>query len=558
MNGKRRTRKRGIRASRQKLSRALAAAGLKTQAALAERIAEREDSPSVPRDLVSRAFRELPVDALSLERVASALGVEAHTLYLNASNEQHEAAQPRSGARAIAVLPFLNLGREPSADYFCDGLTEELLNGLARVPGLRVSGHTSSFAFRNTRDDCATVARKLGVQNIVEGSARVAGNHVRITAQLVNPEDGLTLWSARYDRELGDVLAVQDEICDAVIGALEVALLGTADRPASNAADRSPAAVNAWLQGRFFWNKRTDAGALKAIEYYERAIALDPAFALPHAGLADACRLLALGGTWPIREGYRRARKAARRALELDPQLAEAYRSLALIGMEYDWDWEEVASNCARARELGAGKADIHSCCAGYLETQGRIDEAIEERRQAVLLEPLWAPVAAGLALTLSAAGLYGEASTAFERVFELDPAYPANYGLGSLHYYQGLYRQALEEFGRDPREGLRLSGSAMALFRLGQRRKAQDALRKLIDGYSHVAPAQIAQVYIQRDDIKNAFLWLDRGCEHRDPGVVEITFSPYFNRLREHRRFQTYLEKIGLTGTGSQSRQHS
>ncbi|MEL7449644.1 MAG: hypothetical protein AAFN78_10570 [Pseudomonadota bacterium] len=557
MKGRRRTRKRGIRASREKLSRALAAAGLKTQAALAERIADLEQSTTPPRDLVSRAFRELPVDSLSLERVAVALGVEAHTLYLT-SKDPAPPAVTQPTAKAIAVLPFLNLSRDDSTDYFCDGLTEELLNGLARVPGLRVAGHTSSFSFKKTTEDPATIASRLGVDHIVEGSVRVAGQRARITAQLVNPDDGLTLWSQRYDRSLGDVLTVQDEICQAVIDALQVALLGEHDRGTREPASGHEAAVNAWLQGRFFWNKRTDAGALKAIKHYEHAIRVDPEFALPHVGLADACRLLSLSGAWPTHEGYRRAKKAASRALELNSELAEAYRSLALIGMEFDWDWAAVAQNCARARELGAGKADIHSCCAGYFETQGRLDDAIEEREQASLLEPLWAPVAAGHALTLSVAGRYADATAAFERLFELDPAYPAHYGYGSLYYYQGRYRKALDEFNLDPRDGLRLTGAAMAHGKLGHGRKAASALRALIDGFSHVAPAQIAQVYVQAGDWKNAFAWLDRGCKHRDPGVVEITFSPYFAPLRRHRRFAHYLEQIGIEATNNYRRLRS
>jgi adenylate cyclase len=256
------------------------------------------------------------------------------------------------------VLPFVNMSDDKSQEYFSDGLAEELLNDLAKIPGLRVAARTSSFQFKGKTEDLRTVGEKLNVSTLLEGSVRKEGDRVRITAQLIKASDGFHLWSETYDRELKDVFAVQDDIARAVAGSLKVALLGGTTAAASTQA-KNPEAYNAYLQGRYFVERLDREDVEKALGYFEKAIQLDPSYAPAWTGLADVRIGQANRGYLPAEEGYRKAREAAERALALDPNLAEAHAAMGWIKASYEWDWAGADASYQRALALEPGNATV-------------------------------------------------------------------------------------------------------------------------------------------------------------------------------------------------------
>ena len=296
-------------------------------------------------------------------------------------------AAAQAVAPSIAVLPFVDMSPEKNQEYFSDGLAEELLNSLAKIQGLRVAARTSSFQFKGKTEDLRTVAEKLNVSTILEGSVRTQGGRVRITAQLIKVSDGFHLWSETYDRELRDIFAVQEDIARAVAGSLQVALLG--EKAASPAKGTNVEAYNAVLQGRYFYDRRGKENLERAVGYFEQAIKLDPNYAPAWAGLANVRLSQTAGGDLPIQEGNSKAREAADRALTLDRNLAEAHLADALIKLRYDWDWSGADIAVQRALALEPGNAAALDR-AGYLAcTLGRFDEALQLHRRAAALDPL-------------------------------------------------------------------------------------------------------------------------------------------------------------------------
>src|SRR5262249_49136231 len=292
------------------------------------------------------------------------------------------------GTPSIAVLPFVNLGSDKEQEYFSDGLAEDLLNNLAKTPGLRVVARPSSFQFRGRNEDVRSVGEKLNVSNVLEGSVRKEGNTLRIAAQLVQASDGVVLWSETYDRELNGIFGVQDDIARSVAGSLKVTLLGRFAN-GSSARARNADAYNAYLQGQYFFNKYSEEGYKKAIDYYEQALALDPGYAPGWAGLSRALSVQAGAGFVPADGGCRRAREAAERAIRLDASPAVAYASLAWIHMSYDFDWEEADAAIKRALALEPGNATAVRYAAYLHVNQGRLEEALALDRRAESLDPL-------------------------------------------------------------------------------------------------------------------------------------------------------------------------
>ena len=453
-----------------------------------------------------------------------------------------------SGAgRSIAVLPLVDLSADHSQEYFADGLTEDLLGLLARNPQLRVAGRTSAFQFKHAPPDPRTIGRALGVSALLEGSVRRSGNRVRITAQLVNAEDGFHLWSASYDREVDDIFAVQDEIARAVAGALQIALLGE-QPPSGPARGGSGPAYNAYLQGRYFRQLNTLESLATATGYFDQAIAADPAFAPAWAELSLTHSTLGAESYAPLDAAFSAARRAAERAVALDARLAEGHTALSVVRRVYDWDWAGADAAAQRALQLEPNNAAIVLSAARVASTLGRLDEALVLARRAVSLDPLNVAARYRLARYEMFAGQLDAARASFAKTLELNPAYPAaHHGLAMALLGQGRAGEALAELSREAHPLWQGFGYAVAYHRLGRTAEAEAALTHFIDGYQTTAAAQIAEVYADRGDLNATMQWLEQAYRLRDPGLSQLKVLPAYWRFNSEPRYRDFLGKMHL-----------
>ncbi len=416
----------------------------------------------------------------------------------------------KTGVASIAVLPFVDMSAEKDQEYFSDGMAEELINGLAQIPGLRVTGRTSAFSFKGKNEDLRVIGQKLNVGAVLEGSVRKAGNRVRITAQLVNAADGFHLWSEAYDRTLDDIFAVQEDIARSVTGALRVALAvepGTGLR--SRGGSDNVNAYNVYLQAEYFFKRANwSKGDLeKALGYYEQALALDPGYALAWAGLGLIKSVMAGFGTLPVEEGSRQAREALERALALDANLAEAHGGLATIKMMHDWDWAGMEAEYQRT----AGNWVLLGC-------------------------------------TLLNAGRLEEAEAALKKGVELNPGYAGAFSfLGRVSLSEGRPAAALVEVQRETQPVWRLQGLALVHHALGRKKEADAALAELVERFQNDWAVQIAEAYAFRGETDRAFEWLERAFVQHEPGLPWVKTSSSFKSLQSDPRYAAFLERLGL-----------
>ena len=445
------------------------------------------------------------------------------------------------------MLPFVNMSSDKEQDYFSDGLAEEMLNSLAKIPGLRVAGRTSAFQFKGKNEDLRVIGQKLNVATVLEGSVRKEGQRVRITAQLIKVDDGFHLWSETYDRELNDIFAVQEEIARAVAGSLKVALLGenTATPPARGT---NPEAYNAYLQGRYFLERRSQGNMEKALGYFEQAIKLDRGYAPAWVGLAMAHNRQAYFGYVPFAEGFRKGRAAAEQALALDRNVAGAHAEMGLVQMASDWDWAGADASFKRALTLEPGNVTAVIRAADLALFLGRLDEALVLYRRSVELDPLSAEAQFFLGVPALYAGRLDEAAASFRKALELNPAYPsARVFLGRFYLAQSHPQQALAEMDREPEIYWRLYGQALAYHALGRKKEGDAALAELIAKHSVAAPFQIACVYAFRGDADRAFEWLERSYTQRDTGLIWLKTDPHLKSLERDPRWASLLGKMRL-----------
>lgn len=449
-------------------------------------------------------------------------------------------------ASSIAVLPFADMSADRNQNYFSDGLAEDLLNDLARTPGLRVAARTSSFQFRDKGADLAEIGKKLGVATILEGSVQKQGDRVRISAELVKAEDGFQLWSGKYDRNLNDVFAVQDEIARAITGELKVRLL-SADGEIVPQRATNPAAYNAYLQGRYYYERRTANDIDLAYQYFQQAVRLDPNYARGWSALAWAGIARTEGGP-SFAEGYRDARSAAQRALQLDPGLAEAHAAVGRIERSFDWDWAGANAAFQKALALEPQNSVVLLGASSLQASLGNFEEAIALNRRAVEIDPL--SVTAHLSMGMHA--YYGGhpelAIDAFQKALAISPNAPAaHYLLGLVYLATSRSQQALAEFERDPVGSERTVGEALAYYALGRKPEADAALHQLLTDYRSQAAFQIAEVYAYRDEPDSAMHWLEAARAHKDAGVAAIKGDPLLKNLEGDARFTAFLQSIGL-----------
>jgi TolB-like protein/tetratricopeptide (TPR) repeat protein len=452
---------------------------------------------------------------------------------------------------SIAVLPLTNLSRDPDQEYFADGLTEELLDMLAKVPGLHVAARTSAFAFKGKNEDARAIGEKLNVTTLLEGSVRRAGDQVRITTQLINATDGYHLWSETYDRRLTDVFAVQDDIARSVVTALKLKLLPGQAPTSKPHRTSNPEVYNQYLLGRQFFNQFTREGFIRATHAFEKALALDPEFAPAVASLADATYWVADSAetTAEVTNGQRRAIALADKAVALDPELTEAYVARGSIRAAVQWDWRGAESDFKKALSLTPESAGaLLQYARNVLRALGRVDEAIAAARKVTERDPLNAQAWSTLGSLLLVSGDYKGMHAALDRSLEITPqqAFAAGWlGIGLV--IEGKPADALVAVERSTSLYFRLTGAAIAHHSLGHAAESQKALDELIGKFGHSAAYQIAVVYAWRGDKDRAFAWLERAYAQHDGGLTLVKIDPLLRDLRGDARYSALLAKLKL-----------
>src|SRR5881409_151713 len=450
--------------------------------------------------------------------------------------------------KSIAVLPLLNESGDPKDEYFSDGLSEELIAALAQITGLKVIGRSSSFRFKDRKDEPRTIGEKLGVSTLLEGTVRKQDNRVRIVAELVNAADGIALWTRTFDRELRDIFTVQQEIARAVAESLKVTLLGSDS--AQKSAPKNVEAHNAYLQGHFHLLRRNVEDFRKAISYYDQAIELDPEYALAYAERAEAWTILG-DLTGQRLTAYPKARSDAEKAVAIAPALAEARAALGFVRCFVDWNFAEGLAELKRAKELSPANPTANDLLARIIVYLGRFDEAERQARQAVELDPLSTVTQGNLARVLFYDGKLDEADTAARKAAELQPAGASNHRWQTVIAAQrGDGETALREAQLEPDEGYRRFELALAQYVRGDRAAADAALADLIANGRDQLAYQIAEVYAVRGETDKAFEWLQISFDNHDSGTLSLLIDPLLRSLRDDARYKNLLAKLGLPTT--------
>lgn len=456
---------------------------------------------------------------------------------------------------SIAVLPFSDMSPQRDQDYLCEGITEELTNALAGLRGLHVVARSSAFQFKGQALDMAEVGMRLNVDTVLEGSVRKAGTRLRVTAQLINVSDGYHLWSERYDRDLDDVFAVQDEIARAIASTLRVKLLGGQDTPLVKRHTDDLEAYNLYLQGRYYWSRRYAGFLPKAVECFEQASARDPSFALPHAGLADGYSVLGIYGVLPFESTMTKAKAAADRALALDDTLAEAHQARAFVRWFFDWDWLDAEREYRRALDITPHAGLAHAQFGTLLAFLGRFDEAVAEVRQGVALEPVSTLVGFYAGSVFYLARRYERGLDECRRSLELDPNFVlALWVQGLLLTQLGAHAEAIDAAERavalSKRQTFFLAHLGTTYAAAGRHDQARAVLEDLIQRGrgTYVTPLHVADVFTALGDTEQALTWLERAAEDRGGFVTRIATAPIYDALRADPRFAAIVSRMGLS----------
>jgi len=462
---------------------------------------------------------------------------------------RRDSAQTTSNAKSIAVLPLVNTSGDAANDYFSDGLSEELIAVLAKIPGLKIIGRNSSFLFKGKSDDSHSIGEKLGVANLLEGSVRKQGDRVRIVAELINAADGRALWSETYDRELKDVFAVQSEIATAVTEQLKIKLLGAPAKSDAAPSNDNLAAYNALQQGTFYFRLSTEEGTRKATEFYDEAIRLDPRYALAYANLSSAWRQLGatwLGGGAEAKEAFAKARNAAQTALSLAPDLSAAHEALGFVLLTSDLDFAGAEAELRAAEKLAPADAGPKGALCILLGAQGRLAESENVARQALALDPLGVIRYLNLARVLIGGGRYDEAEAALRKAVALQPAAARlHVHLTTIDVLRGNATGALQNAELEPPGSWRDYALALARPTQSDRAAADAALQKLINENAVTSPFQIAAVYGLRKEPDKMFEWLDRAYTERDSGLTQLLVTPFILTYKNDPRFAAFCQKL-------------
>jgi len=451
--------------------------------------------------------------------------------------------------KSIAVLPLLNESGDPKDEYFSDGLSEELIAALAQIRELKVIGRSSSFRFKDRKEESKIIGEKLGVSTLLEGTVRKQGERVRIVAELINAADGIELWTRTFDRELKDIFAVQQEIAAAVAASLKMTLLGANQRPSTDSATQNIEAHNAYLLGHYHFQRRNIEDYRKAVSHFDEAIRLDPQYALAYAERSEAWTLIGdLSGesktAWP------RAQSDAEHAVAIAPALAEAHGALGWVRFFVEWKFAEGLEELRRAKELSPANPTANDLLGRVLPYLGKLDEAEAQARQAVELDPLGF-TQNNLARILWFKGKNDEADKVARRVAELQPTAASSRRWQVLIAVQrGDGEAALREAQSEPDEGYRRFLIALAHYVRGDRNAADAALSDLIQYGRDSLAYQIAEVYAVRGDTDKAFEWLQVSYDNHDTGTLAILVDPLLHGLRDDPRYKALVAKMKFPAT--------
>jgi serine/threonine protein kinase/tetratricopeptide (TPR) repeat protein len=531
------------------------AEGVRTHDALAEAVSASSTLPAT--SLLSRAkasdlYRPKPwLIALGAILIV-AFGV---VLARGVVSKSHSSdADPNMGrvarTKSIAVLPLVNVTGDPQNEYFSDGMSDEIMGALSKVPGLRVASRTSAFAFKGKRLDAREIGRRLNVGVLLEGSVRREGEQLRVNVQLTNVADNLAIWSETYARRMKDVFSVQDSISQAIVAALSLKLSGKDSARMTQRGTEQVDAFDLYLKGHFFVNKNTEPDIRKGLGFYEQALAEDPNYARAWAGVAYAWIALADDYVAP-RDAYPRAKKAALNALRIDSTLAEARAALGAVNLWYDWDTRAAALELREAIRLDPNGVYAYRYYGNLLKGQGKFDSAMTVIRRAQQLEPLSPGRTTSVALMYTTLGKYDLAMQEARSALEIDPNYAdAFLAIGNALLAEHKAKEAIAEFSLAPKMGNRMqSGIASAEAALGHRDGALGIVRSLVaeSKQHYIGPEAIAAVYVALGDRDRAFEWLEKAYQARSAYMVLLRSDRRWDSVRADPRFAVLLKKVGV-----------
>jgi TolB-like protein/Flp pilus assembly protein TadD len=466
-----------------------------------------------------------------------------------AEHARTEALVESFGDKSIAVLPFVNMSADPEQEYFSEGVSEELLNLLSKIPELRVISRSSAFSFKGKHIAIPEVAEKLNVAHILEGSVRKDGSRVRITAQLIEAHSDTHLWSETYDREFSDVFQIQDNIAASVVKELQVVMLGEAPKMV----EVNPEAYSHYLQGHHFRRSRGQENLEKSVKEFQKALELEPEYALAWVGLARAIGAQTSFNFRDLKEGTEAGREAIQQALALDSSLPEAHVSMSGLKAMRDWDWEGAFESFRLAESHDSDDPLVLACKADLAEFTGQFSLGIEQRRKLLESDPLNAIGRIYLAFTLMRTGRFDEAESEIRLAHDLDPQLWWHHrNMGWTLLLMGRPELALQEFEKEPQLRARLHGRSMALHSLNRRAESNEALEALIAKQAKDSDSafQIAEVHAWRDESDMAFHWLEQARKQRSTWLPFIRRSVFLFNLEGDSRWEPFLETIGLSSS--------
>lgn len=477
--------------------------------------------------------------------IAAAIGAY---LYFYRSRQ---VAPDQTPINSVAVLPFVNAGADPNLDYLSDGISESLIDRLSQLAQLKVIARSSSFKYRGESIEVQEVANKLEVQAVVMGRVVQRGADLTIRVELVDVRANRQLWSEQYNRRVADTLSVQEEIVRTISEKLRLKLSGAQEQELAKHETANPQAYELLLKGRFYWNNGGTEDAKKAVEYFQQAIAVDPAYAPAYAGLSVCYSDLTTASVLDPKEFTPKAEAAARKALELDERLAEAHGALALLKLSA-WDWAAAEQEYRRAIELNPNLANAHAGHAFYLSLVGRYEQAMAEVKRARELDPLSPAINGGVGFQLLLVRRYDQALETLKRTLELEPNNPQTIIL-LAHVYlgKGMYAEAIAGFQQVIELGANGPGSRIylgaAYAKAGERKRAQAMLKRLETSKTYVSPGELAVLYAALGEREQAFAALERAYAARDSQLQFLRVELAFDSLRADPRFHDLLRRVGL-----------
>lgn len=454
---------------------------------------------------------------------------------------------------SLAVLPLENLSGDLEQEYFADGMTAELITELGKISSIRVISRTSVMRYKGVRKPLAQIARELDVDAVVEGEVLRSNDRVRVTAQLIATAEDRHIWAEAYDRDLRDVMALQSDVARSIASAIRARVTPMELARITPARRMDPGAYEAYLKGRYFFEKRTSEGIYKGLEFFEQAIRKDPQYAQAYAGLAKTYQILGSYEMLPPNESYPKARQAADKALQLDGALSEAYTARGLVASLYEWDWDAAEKDFQNAFIVNSNDATAHHWYAEHLINVGQADRAIAELERALELDPLSLPINATLGRVYRDARKYEESINQCRKTLDLDPDFAlAHWCLGVSYVAEKQYAEAITEMQRANTVGkspLYIYGLGYAYAAAGNKTRARAIIEELKqESHTTYMPAVfIAAIYGELAEKNRAFVWLQRAYDERDPQITYLLLDPFMDPLRADPRFNDLVRKVGF-----------